>query len=85
MAQINKVVRAVPKWLLTEYLVEEGGKVQKDGSIKSDQWTATISEMEKYTIGNMSAAQNRLVVEGDADVLADLEERLKEKWLRAGA
>ena len=85
MAQLNRVVRAVPKWLLTEYLVEEGGKVQEDGSIKSDQWTATIAEMEKYTIGNMSAAQNRLVIEGDEEVLDELEEELKEKWLRAGA
>lgn len=85
MAQLNRVVRAVPKWLLTEYLVEEGGKVQEDGSIKSDRWTATITEMEKYTIGNMSAAQNRLVVEGDEEVLDELEGELKEKWLRAGA
>lgn len=85
MAELNRVVRAVPKWLLTEYLVEEGGKVQKDGSIKSDKWTATISEMETYTIGNMSAAQNRLVLEGEEGDLEELEEALKEKWLRAGA
>ena len=85
MAQLNRVVRAIPKWLLTEYLVEEGGKVQKDGSIASDKWTATIDEMEKYTIGNMSAAQVRLIVEGEEEDLEALEESLKEKWLRAGA
>lgn len=85
MAELNRIVRGVPKWLLTEYLVEEGGKVQEDGSIKGDKWTATITELEKYTIGNMSAAQNRLVIEGEEDDLEKLEETLKEKWLRAGA
>lgn len=85
MAQLKRIVRGVPKWLLSEYLVEEGGIVQEDGSIESETWTATIAEMDAYTIGNMSAAQNRLLIEGDEDVLEDLEEKLKQKWLRAGA
>lgn len=85
MAKVTWNPRGIPKWLIEEYLFEMGGKVQEDGSIQGDGWTASIEEMPDYEVGSLSVADHRLHMSGEADALNELRLELQDKLLRAGA
>jgi len=76
-------VRAIPLWLLREYLVEAGGRPEGDG-IAGEGWTARPEEIEDYRIGGPRVGQVRIELEGTTDALDQVEARLAPKLLRGG-
>jgi hypothetical protein len=76
-------VRAIPLWLLREYLVEAGGHPTEDG-LKGEGWTARLKETEDYRVGGLSVGQVRVELEGTRDALDALEACLAPKLLRGG-
>lgn len=77
-------VRGIPLWLLQKYLVEAGGTAVADGQVQANGWQATLEQIEDFQIGSLRVGQVRLTVVGTAEPLAQLNEILEVKLLRAG-
>jgi hypothetical protein len=84
MVKDVREVRAVPIWLLREYLEGLGGESEGDGSIRGPGWTATLTQIEDFQVGSLRVGQVRLEIEGEEKALAELRPVLAEKLLRAG-
>jgi hypothetical protein len=80
----SREVRAVPRWLLRDYLVEAGGKAKGDDLVQGDGWTARLTVLEDYRVGNLRVGQVRLELRGSAEALAGIEAILEPKLLRGG-
>jgi hypothetical protein len=76
-------VRAIPLWLLREYLVEAHGRAE-GARVVGDGWTATLTAMEDYRIGGLAVGQVRMELEGEERALAAVEALLAPKLLRGG-
>jgi hypothetical protein len=76
-------VRAIPLWLLREYLVEAGGRAE-GARVVGDRWAATLRELPEYRIGGLAVGEVRLDIEGDDDALDAVEALLAPKLLRGG-
>jgi hypothetical protein len=85
MIRHERVIRAVPLWLLREYLQEIGGEMESDEIVVGEGWIARISSMEPFHLGSLCLGQVRLDLEGEPEVLADLIPALEKKTMRAGA
>ncbi|HEX5136181.1 MAG TPA: DUF1952 domain-containing protein [Planctomycetota bacterium] len=83
MARRVHDVRAIPLWLLREYLVDAGGRAE-GGRIVGPRWRATLTELEDYRIGGLAVGQVRLELEGDEDALDAVDAQLAPKLLRGG-
>ena len=79
-----RILRSLPLWLLQEYLVELGGKLQEDGSVRGNGWKAQISQLDDFQIGSLKVGQVHLEVKAASDVVDDLMPALEKKLLRAG-
>jgi len=83
-----RTVRAVPIWLLGQYLVEAGGvRLDPDPTewrVAGEGWTARLTQVEDYEIGSLSVGQVRLRIEGEAKAVEDLLAALSPRLLRAG-
>jgi len=77
-------VRGIPLWLLQKYLVEAGGTAVADGQVQANDWQAALEQVEDFQIGSLRVGQVRLTLVGTAEPLAQLNEILKVKLLRAG-
>lgn len=77
-------VRAIPLWLLQEYLAELGGQTQGDGTLRGEQWSARLTQIEDYQIGSLRVGQVRLEITGEADAVTRVQTLLEPKLLRAG-
>ncbi|MFN8497906.1 MAG: DUF1952 domain-containing protein [Anaerolineae bacterium] len=65
MARYVRDVRAVPLWLLREYLMELGG--QGDGEdLVGDGWRASLLWLGTYRIGSLVVGEARVEIEGEA-------------------
>jgi hypothetical protein len=84
MATEVREIRALPIWLLREYLEDAGGRSAGDGSVEGAGWTARLTQVEDYRIGSLAVGQVRLEIEADEKALSDLLARLEPKLLRAG-
>ncbi len=84
MAREERVVRAVPLWLLREYVEAAGGTAGDDGVLAGDGWTVRLTQIEDYRVGSLAVGRVRMDVEGDAAALARLHAFLDPKLLRAG-
>ena len=80
----QRTLRSLPVWLLQEYLVELGGKLQEDGSVRGNGWKAHIRELDDFQVGSLRVGQVRLEVKAADDVVDDLMPVLEKKLLRAG-
>lgn len=78
------VVRAIPLWLLQEYLQELGGNLVRPGQVDGPGWSASLSQANDFELGALRIGQVQLIVEADADVLRALQPALEKKMLRAG-
>jgi Domain of unknown function (DUF1952) len=76
-------VRAIPLWLLREYLVEAGGRAE-EGAVVGPRWRATLRELPDYRIGHLSVGEVRMELEGEDDALDAVEALLAPKLLRGG-
>lgn len=77
-------LRGIPLWLVREYLEEAGGRARDDTHVAGNGWTATLEQIEDFTLGSLRIGQVRLTLEGDPDAVARLREFLEPKLLRAG-
>jgi len=84
MAEITHEMRGIPLWLLRDYFVDLGGQAQPDDQVTGPGWHVQLTRLDDFRLGSLRVAQVRMVMSGEADVLADLEQRLRPKLLRAG-
>ncbi|MFN8471456.1 MAG: DUF1952 domain-containing protein [Anaerolineae bacterium] len=68
MARYVRDVRAVPLWLLREYLVELGAR-EEGQHLVGDGWRACLLQMEDFRIGSLAVGEVRVEIEGDAAVV----------------
>ncbi|HSQ27187.1 MAG TPA: DUF1952 domain-containing protein [Anaerolineales bacterium] len=80
----QRTLRAMPVWLLQEYLLELGGILQEDGSVRGNGWKAHIRELDDFQVGSLRVGQVRLEVKAADDVVDDFMPVLEKKLLRAG-
>jgi len=77
-------LRALPLWLLREYLLDLGGSEQPDGSLAGPGWQARLTQLENFTIGSLSVGQIRLEWQAEEAANARVWPELEKKLLRAG-
>lgn len=83
MARRVRDIRAIPLWLLREYLVEAGGRAE-GARVVGERWTATLKEMPDYRIGGLAVGEVRMELLGDDDALDAVEAQLAPRLLRGG-
>jgi hypothetical protein len=77
-------IRAIPIWLLREYLEQAGGTTGDDGAVVGDGWTATLTQLDDAAVGSLRIGVVRLAIGGDADAVARVETALEPRLLRGG-
>ncbi len=85
METITRDIRSIPLWLLRDYLVELGGKAESDTRVVGQGWTAQLTELEDFQLGDLKVAQVRLELEGEDLALKQVTDGLEPRLLRAGA
>ncbi len=80
----TRELRALPLWLMRDYLLELGGVEQPDGLLVGDGWQARLTQLENFTIGSLSVGQIRLEWQAGEAAHARLWPILEKKLLRAG-
>jgi hypothetical protein len=80
----ERTLRSLPVWLLQEYLIELGGKLDEDGSVLGNGWRAQIRQLDDFQVGSLKVGQVHLKVKAVDDVVDDLMPVLEKKLLRAG-
>lgn len=84
MASHERVVRAVPLWLMRDYLVDAGGTVVGDGRVTGNGWAVSLEQVEDFHLGSLKIGQVRFYAEGDDAALAALMAVMEDKLVRAG-
>ena len=84
MTSFEREIRAMPRWLLQEYLQELGGELDHDGVVRGEGWVAHLTQIEDYQIGSIRVGQVRLELHGDANAVERIQLALEPKLLRAG-
>ena len=84
MTEITHEIRGIPLWLLRDYLVDLGGQAQPDDHVIGPGWRAQLTRLADFRLGSLRVGQVRLELRGDPDALAQLEQGLRPKLLRAG-
>jgi hypothetical protein len=80
----ERTLRSLPVWLLQEYLIELGGKLDEDGSVLGNGWRAQIRQLDDFQVGSLKVGQVHLKVKAVDGVVDDLMPVLEKKLLRAG-
>jgi len=84
VAREERLIRAVPLWMLREYLEQAGGTPRDDARVEGDGWSATLEQAEDHAVGSLRVGQVRLALEGDARAVARVLRELAPRLLRAG-
>jgi hypothetical protein len=82
--QFETIVRAVPLWLLRQYLQEAGGKPGVGDCLHGEGWQAEASQIEDFAIGSVRVGQVRLVLTGRPAAVDAVRRALAPKLLRGG-
>ena len=77
-------IRAIPLWLLREYLVDLGGQVQPDGHVVGDGWWVRLTRLADFQLGSLRVGEVRMEMTGTAETLDQLERAMWPKLLRGG-
>jgi hypothetical protein len=85
MQTITREMRGIPFFLLKEYLVELGGRLEEDDLVAGEGWRVRLTKMEPFKIFSIQVGQTLLEMELDEKVAEDFLERFAMKTLRAGA
>jgi hypothetical protein len=81
---VDEVIRAIPLWLLREYMVEGGGTASSETEVTGAGWTARLTQVDDFRVGNLAVGQVRVEIDGEPDAVARIEAFLAPKLLRAG-
>jgi len=84
VAQLVREVRAIPQWLLRDYLVDLGGEAVDAATVRGDGWVARIVELPDHVVGSLRVGRLRIDVEAAQTVLDELAPVLDLKLVRAG-
>ena len=71
MERYVRDVRAVPLWLMREYMVELGAR-DDGGGLVGDGWQAHLRSLGDYRIGSLVVGEIRVEIEGESSVVADV-------------
>jgi hypothetical protein len=82
--RVEWVVRAIPLWLLQEYLQELGGRLTRPGRVEGPGWGASLEQAADFEIGSVRIGQVQLTLEADEEALRVIKPALEKKMLRAG-
>ena len=85
MQTITREMRGIPYFLLKEYLVELGGKLEDENLVVGDGWSVRLTKLEPYKLHSLQVGQTRLDMELEERVAEDFLQRFAMKTLRAGA
>ncbi len=85
MASIEQSIRAVPLWLMEQYLTELGGERNHAGEIHGDGWRARLTQQEDHQVESLSVGQIHLELKGEDGAIQQVWEQLEPKLQRAGA
>lgn len=77
-------VYGIPLWLLREYLVELGGRVDGEHGVEGAGWRAKLAKLPDRQIGSLRVGRVELQLTGEPEALAALRPGLDRKTLRAG-
>lgn len=81
----EREVRAVPTWLIADYLQKLGGVQVEEGVFRGDGWQVSFRKMEPFRFGSLSLGRVSLVVETlDKAVFDDFYPRLEVMLWRGG-
>ena len=80
----TRAVRAVPLWLLREYLVELGGRAEGAATVVGAGWRASLRQLDDYQIGSLRVGEVEVAVEGDPPALERLAAALDRKLATRG-
>ncbi|AEH36348.1 hypothetical protein [Halopiger xanaduensis] len=84
MVRRERSFRGISERLAIRYLTNLGGEHREDGTVASEDWTATVSS-EKVDIGpSMSLTEVTVVFEGNEETLEPLVDKFAQKAMRAG-
>ena len=85
MAKETREIRAIPLWLLREYLEELGGTADGEFRVVGPDWVVTLTQMEPFQIGSLRIGQVFFEMDAEPDVSARVQRLLDKKTMRAGA
>ncbi len=81
----EREVRAVPTWLIAEYLHKLGGKPVKEGVFRGDGWQVSVRKIEPVRVRNLSLGRVWLVIEAkDEAAFSEFYPRLELMLWRGG-
>ena len=84
MAAFEQEIRAIPLWLLREYLKELGARPARSGELRGEGWSARLARIEDYRIGSLCVGQVRMELNGDEETIERVRRALEPKLRRAG-
>ena len=77
-------MRAVPLWLLREYLVELGGQAESEYSVVGAGWRASLTQLDDFRIGSLRVGEVEVRVVGKPAALERLAATLDRKLATRG-
>jgi len=84
MATIDRELRAVPLWLLRQYITELGAHADAAGVLHGTDWQVRLTQIEDFQIGSLRVGQVRFELHGTDEAVAATWQQLEPKLLRAG-
>ncbi|MCB8966106.1 MAG: DUF1952 domain-containing protein [Chloroflexota bacterium] len=84
MADVDRVIRGIPAWLMGEYLQELGGVAQGNGRFTGPDWVAHVTQIEDFHLGSLHIGQIHFVLQGTDAATTALQKKLEVKLLRGG-
>lgn len=84
MQTLVREMRAIPLWLLREYLEEMGGTAVDDYFVKATGWSVRLTRMEPFRLGSLAVGQTRLDIEIEDELVEPFMQQFDKKTLRAG-
>jgi hypothetical protein len=76
--------KAIPVWLMKEYLAELGASEQCDNLMVAEDWQAMVSKGQSFQIGSLVVGVTELDLSGDEAAIEAMLEKLHWKTLRGG-
>lgn len=77
-------MRAVPLWLLREYLVELGGRAEGEDAVVGAGWRASLTQLDDYQIGSLRVGEVEVAIVGEPPALERLAAALDRKLATRG-
>jgi hypothetical protein len=81
---VNLSFKAIPLWLMKEYLSELGATEQAENKLVAEGWKAVLSKGEPFRLGSLVVGVTEVELSGDQATIEAMLEKLHWKTLRGG-